>query len=366
MKIVLAPDSFKGTLRAEEVCAIEKEALLKIFKDAEILSIPMADGGEGMVDAYLQILGGERVTVTVTGPAGMAVEADYGILPDGTAVIEMAQASGLPLMKERPDPLHATTYGVGELMAHAKNSGAEKILLGLGGSATNDCGMGMAQALGFRFFDKEGKEFSPAAKDMKEIGDLTIPALGLKVTAACDVDTPLLGPEGATYTFGPQKGADGESLVILEDGMRNLADVLERKTGIRPDVPGAGAAGGMGAAVLTMLGGRLASGCELLLDAAGFDEIIDDAAIVITGEGRIDGQSVHGKVPVTVGKRCQKMHVPCIAICGAIGQDAEEVKKCGIQEIYGKENDWRSMDEIRKSCREDLKKMIAHAFMDYK
>lgn len=359
MKIVLAPDSFKGTMSAREVCQIEEKAIKEIMPDAQVVSISMADGGEGMADAYLELLGGERICMKVTGPDGRPVDAYYVILPDGTAVIEMAQASGLTLMEEK-NPLTATTRGTGELIRDAMDRGVKRAILGLGGSATNDCGIGMAGVLGFVFKDKDDKEIEPAAVNLKRIEKIILPEReqNMTIEASCDVDNPLLGPDGATYTFGPQKGADEEMLEVLEEGMEHFAYVLEEATGKEMDVPGAGAAGGMGAAVIAFLDGRLRSGSELLLDAAAFDEAISDADLVITGEGRIDWQSAHGKVPSAVGKRCLKNGIRCIAICGSRGKGADEIRKCGVEKIYvSSENDDRTMAEIMKSCREELEKL---------
>lgn len=242
----------------------------------------------------------------MSGPLGDTVEACYGLLPDGGAVVEMAAAAGLPLVQGREDPLNATTRGVGELLLDAAGRGARSILLGLGGSCTNDCGIGMAAALGFRFLDGAGAEVEPLAKNLGRIAEILPPAENRlpPIRAACDVTNPLLGPRGATYTFGPQKGADGPALEALEEGMTSFARVLARYAGVEDvQIPGAGAAGGLGAAVIFLLGGTLTPGAELLLDQAGFDGLLEGADLVITGEGRMDGQSAAGKVPGT-GRGC--------------------------------------------------------------
>ena len=356
-EIILAPDSFKGTLSAQEICALEKAAVLARFPGAAVHTIPMADGGEGMVESYLNLLGGERITVSVTGPKGTPVPAVYGILPDGSAVMEMAAAAGLPLMGEERDPLHATSRGVGELLLDAEKRGIRKVLLGLGGSATNDCGIGMAAALGFRFLDSAGSEVEPLAENLERIAELREPDRlpELTIRAACDVNNPLLGRTGATYTFGPQKGADEAMLVRLEAGMASFAAVLERHYGSSPaDHPGAGAAGGLGAAVLQLLRGTLQPGIELLLDAAHFDQLLESADMVFTGEGRIDWQSAHGKVPAGVGARCKRRGVPCVALCGSIGKGAEELYGCGITAIFSAVKGPAAFEEIRATCREDL------------
>ena len=356
-RFLLAPDSFKGTLSAQEVCAIEAAVIRKHIPDAVIRAIPMADGGEGMVESYLGIMGGRRVTVPVTGPLGGTVDAVYGVLPDGSAVMEMAAAAGLPLVAGRENPLETSTYGVGELLLHAARSGIRKILLGIGGSCTNDCGIGMAAALGFRFLDDRGNPVEPLAKNLGLIEEIVppecLPELDLRV--ACDVDNPLLGEHGATYTFGPQKGADAEMLVLLEAGMAHFAQVLTQFCGIPvADLPGSGAAGGLGAALRAFLGGRLMPGAELLLDSVGFDELLKEADIVLTGEGRIDWQSAHGKVPGTVGLRCKAAGVPCAALCGSVGKGADALYDCGISAIFSAVQGVCTFEAVRETSAASL------------
>ena len=357
MNILLSPDSFKGTLSAREVCEIEARAIRDVLPDAQVTMLPMADGGEGMVDACRSVFGGERTVCRVTGPDGKPTDAVYALLPDGSAAIEMAAAAGLPLMRGRRDPLHATTYGVGELLRDAQNRGAKRILLGLGGSATNDCGIGMASALGWRFLDADGAQVAPLAENLGKITAIAPPEERLKVEvlAACDVDSPLLGAQGATYVFGPQKGVTEEIKPRLEADMAHFAAVLKKTF---PDfdatAPGAGAAGGMGAAVVTFLGGVLRPGIELLLDAAKFDELLSDADLVITGEGRMDAQSLHGKVPCGVAKRAQRAGKPCIAVCGALGDGAEALRVVGITAFYAASRGKRTVEELKKSCRKEL------------
>jgi len=359
-RYILAPDSFKGTMTAAEVCAVWEEGIRAHEPEARVTRLPMADGGEGMAEAYLGILGGERVRATVSGPFFEPVEAAYGILPDGTAVMEMAACAGLPLAGDRRDPMNATTYGVGELLRHAEGRGVKKALLGLGGSATNDCGIGMAAALGWRFLDETGGEVEPLAKNMERIRRAVRPreALSLSVTAACDVDNPLFGPRGAAYTFGPQKGAQGETLVRLDAGLRNMAGVLLREGIAVADVPGAGAAGGLGAGVLAFLGGALRPGVGLLLDAAGFDEMLSDADLVFTGEGRIDGQSVYGKVPVGVARRAKQKGVPVVALCGSIGEDAAAVYTEGVTAIFSAVRNTGDFASVQKTCVPDMRFLI--------
>lgn len=354
---LLAPDSFKGTLSAEEICAIESAVIRRRVPDAVIHAIPMADGGEGMTASYLKLLGGRSVSVTVSGPFGEAVDASYGILPDGSAVMEMAAAAGLPLAGGRRDPLRATTRGVGEMILDAAGRGVTKILLGLGGSATNDCGAGMAAALGFTFLDGRGAALEPSAANLGRIAEIRAPQAlpPVEISAACDVDNPLLGPSGATRTFGPQKGVTEELLPVLEAGMAHYAGVLSAWCGKNAaELPGAGAAGGLGAAVWAMLNGRLRPGIELLLDAARFDELLSSADMVWTGEGRIDWQSAHGKVPMGVGMRCKRAGVPCVALCGSVGQGAEALYGCGVSAIFSAVKGPASFEEVAGTCREDL------------
>ncbi len=356
-RFILAPDSFKGTLTAKQVCEIETDVIRRHIPDAYIRTIPMADGGEGMVDAYLNLMGGRRITVPVTGPLGDVVEAQYGLLPDGSAVIEMAAAAGLPLVQGREDPLHTTTCGVGEMLLHAADHGVTKILLGLGGSCTNDCGIGMAAALGFRFLDSQGQEVPPLACNLANIQRIIPPASlpELELRVACDVDNPLLGERGATFTFGPQKGADGAMLEQLEEGMIRFASVLEEYCG-KPvaSTPGAGAAGGMGAMVTGLLDGTLLPGTELLLESVGFDKLLQNTDLVITGEGRADGQSIRGKVPGTVAAHCKKANVPCLLLCGSLGAGAEKLYDRGVTAMFGAAEGGRSMDEIRATAAADL------------
>lgn len=359
-KIVLAPDSFKGTMSAAEICRIQQEAVRRIVPACQVRMLPMADGGEGMTDSYLNLFGGKKASLTVTGPHGRPQEAYYGILPDGRAVMEMAMAAGLPAMGDHKDPLTATTRGVGEMLLHAERGGAENILLGLGGSATNDCGIGMASALGYRFLDGSGTEVEPYARNLGRIERIIKPEHlpALHVQAACDVDTPLCGPRGATYTFGPQKGADSATLELLEAGMSHFAKVLHRELGADvADRPGAGAAGGMGAAVEAFLGGVCKPGIEMLLDAARFDEMIAGADMVLTGEGRIDDQSVHGKVPFGVGVRCKRSGVPCVALCGSVGTGAEAMYDYGITAIFSAVTGPADFAAIQRTCRDDLQRL---------
>jgi len=331
MKLVFASDSFKGSLSAVEIVSLLGEAARSHFPGAEIVLVPVADGGEGTVDALVVGGGGERHAFEVTGPLGGRVNAVWATIDGGsTAVIEMAQASGLPLAPAASrNPEKTTSYGTGELIARALDAGVAKILIGIGGSATNDGGMGMLRALGARFLDRDGGELRGAGEDLARVdsADLTNlhPALtSVEMQVICDVTNPLLGPQGATAVYGPQKGAAGPMLQRLEQGMANYAAVLERALG--RDIsrfPGAGAAGGMGAALGGVLGAAMKPGIDAVLDILHFDRLLNGCHLVITGEGRLDGQSVQfGKVPVGVARRCAARDIPVIAIVGGIGEGA--------------------------------------------
>ncbi|HWP51768.1 MAG TPA: glycerate kinase [Clostridia bacterium] len=359
-KIVLAPDSFKGTMSALEVCQIQEATIRGMLPDCRIEMLPMADGGEGMTSAYLALFGGEEVHLTVTGPHGRPQAAYYGILPDGRAVMEMAIAAGLPAMGDQKNPLTATTFGVGEMLLHAAQHGVKRVLLGLGGSATNDCGIGMASALGYRFLDSTGEEVQPQARNLGRVERIIKPdhLPELDIQAACDVDNPLCGPRGATYVFGPQKGADSAMLELLEAGMCHFAEKLHQELGAEvANQPGAGAAGGLGAAVEAFLGGSRKPGIEMLLDAAHFDDMIADADLVLTGEGRIDQQSIYGKVPFGVGNRCKKAGVPCVALCGSIGTGAEAIYDYGVTAIFSAVTGPASFEKIQQTCRNDMNRL---------
>ena len=342
-RYLLVPDSFKGTMSAAEVCDIMERAVLRHQPGASVRKIPMADGGEGMVDAYLAICGGWRVPAQVSGPLpGQIVRAEYALLPDGTAVIEMAAAAGLPLAwgdrdVHQRDPMVTTTRGVGELLLHAAQNGAKNVILGLGGSATNDGGMGMAAALGYRFLDDQGRELPPVGGSLQAIADIERPARlpALTIQAACDVDNPLCGPRGAAAVFGPQKGATPQQVAQLDAGLQNLAARMKTALGANvQELPGGGAAGGLGAGVAAFLQGALRPGIDTLLDAVHFDTLLKDADMVFTGEGRIDGQSAAGKVPVGVARRCRAKGVPCVALCGCIGPGVEAVYTQGVTAVF--------------------------------
>lgn len=340
-KILLVPDSFKGTLSSRQVCQVMAGQLRRFFPQAQVKSIPVADGGEGSVEAFLAAAGGERRMLTVTGPFGEPVEAFYGILGDGrTAVIEMAACAGLPLAEGRLNPERATTYGVGELLLAAKEAGCTKAILGLGGSCTNDGGAGAAAALGAKFTRADGTAFVPTGGTLGEIAALDVSPVaqalqGMELTAMCDIDNPLYGEAGAAAVFAPQKGADAAMVARLDAGLRHLGQVSARCLGRDfSHLPGAGAAGGLGFGMAAFCGAQLRMGIDAVLDAVGFDSLLPGTDVVFTGEGKIDSQSARGKVVSGVAARCRKAGVPVVAVVGQIGQGFEEMYQQGLTAVF--------------------------------
>lgn len=353
---LLVPDSFKGTLSSETICACMQEALLRHFPEAEVRALPVADGGEGSVNAFLGAAGGEKVTLEVTGPRGSKVQGFYGLLPDGTAVIEMAAAAGLPQMGDRLDVIGATTYGVGELMADALRKGARKLILCLGGSATNDGGCGAAAALGAVFRDKDGRAFVPTGGTLADIAAVDLEGLNplvrqSRITVMCDIDNPLCGPQGAAAVFGPQKGASPEDVEVLDRGLAHLAELMGPEV---KDLPGAGAAGGFGAGAVLFFGGELKPGIETVLDTVGFDRFLEKADLVFTGEGRLDSQSLRGKVVSGVAARAKRLGKPVIAVVGDIGDEIAPVYELGVTAVFSINRKAIPFSEARHRSRRDL------------
>ena len=338
---ILVPDSFKGTLSAIEVCNIMKSSIKNLYKDANIISVPVADGGEGTVDAFLYALGGEKKSVWVSDAFNeQKILAHYAMLKDNIAVIEMAACAGLPLVKNRLEPDKTTTFGVGELIVDAINSGAKKIILGLGGSATNDGGCGMAAALGVKFKDEQDQEFIPTGGTLSQIYKIDMNNIYSKIKdiefiSMCDVDNPLCGRLGASAVFAPQKGADEDMVKLLDEGLAHLAKIIKRDLHIEvKDIKGAGAAGGLGAGSIAFLQSKLTKGIDVVLDTINFDELVSKADIVFTGEGKFDSQSLHGKVVMGVANRSQKYKTPVIVVTGAIGENIQEAYNKGITAIF--------------------------------
>lgn len=342
MKFVIAPDSFKESLSAWEACQAIGRGLGRVFPEAELVYVPMADGGEGTVQSLVDATSGRIVRTTVTGPLGTPVEGFYGVLGDGkSAVIEMAAASGLALVPPaQRNPLVTTTRGMGELILSALNEGVETIILGLGGSATNDGGAGMAQALGIRLLAEDGTEIGDGGQEVGRIAHIDLggvdPRLAkVKFVAACDVDNPLIGERGASAVFGPQKGATPEMVKQLDANLVHYAAKLREDVGCDvAHMPGAGAAGGLGAGVVAFLQAELKRGVDIVIDATGLADHAVDADVVITGEGKIDGQTIYGKTPIGVAKTAKLHGVPVIGIAGTLAAGHEVVHEHGIDMVF--------------------------------
>lgn len=335
-KIIIIPDSFKGSLSSLEVCNAIEEGILKVFKDAKIKKIPVADGGEGTVDSVIYAAGGKIKKIKVRNPLGETIESKYGLIDNNKAVIEMAEASGLTLIKEK-NPLKLSTYGTGELIKDAVENGIKEILIGIGGSATNDCGIGMANALGYGFLDKNGNELEAIAENMIKIAKIDDSNVykkifDVKINVACDVKNPLYGKDGATAIYGAQKGVTKESFDILDEGLKNVAKLVKEKFNKEIDyIEGSGAAGGLGGGLIAFCNAELKSGIDAVLDIIDFEKEIKDVSLIITGEGAIDGQTKKGKVPVGIARRAR--NIPVIAIVGDIRDGAEAVYDMGIVSI---------------------------------
>ncbi|MBQ1987441.1 MAG: glycerate kinase [Muribaculaceae bacterium] len=339
-RIVIASDSFKGSLTSVEVAQSATKGILEVYPDCKVTQVNVADGGEGTVDAVVDTLQGEKITISVSNPIGKPVDATYGIAGD-TAIIEMAAASGLPLLAaEERNPWVTSTYGTGEMILDAIARGCSKFLVGIGGSATNDAGTGMLQALGFRFFDNNGILIENCCGgilgEIASIDDTQVPEAikNAQFTVACDVDTPFCGPIGAAYVFAPQKGASPEMVQQLDEGMASFAKVIEAKYGIDiVPMAGAGAAGGMGGGFRAFLNATLKKGIDMVLDAIGFDSIISGADLVVTGEGKVDFQTAKGKTAAGVLARAKAQGIPVVAIGGCV-EMCDSLREMGFAGIY--------------------------------
>lgn len=366
---LFASDSFKGTLSSGQIARILKEEVLRVFPDASCSALPIADGGEGTVDAVLSACGGERVCATVEGPLGGSVRAAYGVLPDGRCVIELASASGITLVEpDALDPLRASSTGFGELIHHALEHGAREVYLALGGSATNDGGMGAMRALGIRFYDQQGSELLGRGEDLERL--TRIDASGLipgareaRFTVMCDVTNPLIVQMGATMVFGSQKGGSAESLTLLERGMVGYSRLIERECGMRvATMPGAGAAGGMGAAAAAFLSARLVSGVDSLMDLAHFDDLLAEADCCFSGEGRADAQSLDGKVLSGVARRCAAAGKPLYAIVGSVADGADALLDLGVTAIVSCVEAGAPIEEALAHAEENYRRTAADVF----
>lgn len=356
-KVVLIPDSFKGTLSSTQICDIMEQKVKKHFPECEVVKIPVADGGEGSVNCFLTAVGGEKRKVIVKNPYMEDMEAFYGILPDKTAVIEMAACAGLPLVENRLNPEETTTYGVGQLMLDAVEHGCEKIVVGLGGSCTNDAGAGAAASVGVEFFNKEGEKLIPTGGTLGKVAKISMKNMDERIKNAqiitmCDIDNPMYGKSGAAYIFGPQKGADDEMVQRLDANLRKFAERIQTEIGKNvSDIHGGGAAGAMGAGMVAFFDSKLQMGIETVLDIVKFDELIQDADLIFTGEGKMDSQSLRGKVVIGVGKRAKKQDVPVVVVTG----DAEEVEDAydmGISAVFSTNRVARDFSVIRYKSKE--------------
>jgi glycerate kinase len=341
MKVVVAPNSFKGSLSAAEAAAAIARGVREALPDAEVVEVPVADGGDGTVEALVSARKGTFLDVEVEGPLGAPVQATYGLIDGGrTGVVELASSSGLALIPvDRLDPRKASTYGFGQLLAAVRKQGVASIIAGIGGSATNDGGAGMAQALGYRLLDAGGRDLPRGGAPLAQLARIDSSGFdagwrSVSVMVAGDVTNPLTGPLGATYVYGPQKGADPDALRELDQALARLAVVIERDLGKQvADIPGAGAAGGAGAGLVAFLDAKLVKGAPLVVDASGFDRALHGARLVITGEGRVDGQTAFGKAPGEVAKRAKSAGIPTLLLAGSRGPGWESLSSMGVTSV---------------------------------
>lgn len=352
MKLLFASDSFKGTLSSVKTICLLTKAAKEVFGECECIGIPVADGGEGTADAVIHVMKGEKIRIQVHGPLMETVEASYGKIDERRAILEMAEASGLPMVPEAfRDPRNTSTYGTGELLMDAMERGFTDISIAIGGSATNDGGMGCMRALGVRFLDCDGNELEGRGSDLIRLAHIDCSGMSKRIhdtkfTVMCDVNNLICGKDGATYTFGKQKGGTPDVLDELERGMQNYRDVIIREFQVDPDeIQGAGAAGGLGAALMVFLQATLKSGIETVLDLIGFDDMLNNVTLVVTGEGRADWQSCFGKVMQGVGKRCRKYGIPVVALVGAMGEGAEQLYDFGITSMMTTVNSVMELEE---------------------
>ena len=349
MKLIFASDSFKGSLSSRRTAELLMKAAREVFGECECIGVPMADGGEGTVDAAIDALGGEKVTVR--DPLMNRIQASYGIAGE-KAIIEMAAASGLTLVPEsQRDPMNTTTYGTGELILDALSRGCRELYIAIGGSATNDGGMGCMRALGAQFLDRNSNELSGCGRNLADVAEINLNGLDkrlsdVSVIVLCDVKNPLCGENSATYTFAKQKGATHQTMKLLERGMKNYRDIIIKQFGIDCDtVEGAGAAGGLGAALSVFLNAKMQSGIETVLDLIGFDDMLSGADLVVTGEGRADKQSVCGKVMQGVALHAKAKDIPVIGLCGSLGDGAELLYDCGVTKLIALSDSAESIED---------------------
>jgi len=372
LKFVVAPDSFKGSLSSKKVAEAVEAGIRTVVPDADVIKVPMADGGEGTVEAVIAAVGGRFITAKVMSPLMEQIEADFGLLDDGcTAVIEMAAASGLPLVpRQRRNPLKTTTYGTGQLVLEAIGLGCSRIIIGMGGSATVDGGVGMAQALGYGVFDSAGNPIKPGGGNLGLISRITRPErldlAAIEVIAASDVPNPLLGPEGAAPVFGPQKGATPEMVKQLEAGLAHLASIIKRDLEVDvTGVEGGGAAGGLGAGIYAFLNGKIVSGIDTVIELSGLADKVKGATLVITGEGKIDYQTAFGKAPAGVAGVAAAANVPVIAVCGIEGDGSDALKKLGVSDIISLMEIAENEAQAKKNASVLLRTLIKNYIKDF-
>ena len=377
MKVVIAPQTFKGSISALDVARAMERGLRRVVPEAETELVPVADGGDGTLETLVEATGGHVEEITVRGPLGRPVKAQWGALGDGrTAVLEMARTSGLALLKpEERDPLRATTYGLGQAILAALEQGYRRFIVGIGGSATNDGGAGMAQALGVRLLDAEGRDLPPGGGALASLERIDTSGLDPRARestflVACDVNNPLTGPEGASAVYGPQKGATPEMVQELDAALKRLAEVVRRDLGVDVEhLPGAGAAGGLGAGMVAFLGARLMPGVDIVLDTVELDRRLEGAGLVITGEGAMDFQTVFNKAPIGVARRAGQLGIPVVAISGSLGRGFQDVHRHGIAAVMDivcapmslEEASRRAADLIADATEEALRFMKAGA-----
>jgi len=369
VRVVVAPNAFKGSLTASEAAAAIARGVRDVFPEAEVLEVPVADGGDGTVDALVSAHRGTYLTAHVEGPLGDPVTARYGLIESGrTGVVELATASGLTLIPtERRDPRHASTFGFGQLLVAARDAGASEVIAGIGGSATNDGGAGMAQALGYRLLDAGGRDLPRGGSALARLERIDPAGLdprwhSVKVMVACDVTNPLTGPQGASAVYGPQKGADEAAVQELDAALANFAAVIERDLGKRvAEVPGAGAAGGAGAGLLAFLDAALLPGAPLIVTASGLDQKLPGADLVITGEGRVDSQTAYGKAPGEVAKRAQAARIPVLLMAGSKAPGWETLIGLGVTAVVTLDGEGDNLQQLMEDAGEMLRRATARA-----
>ncbi|WP_422861731.1 glycerate kinase [Flagellimonas sp. W118] len=362
MKFVLAPDKYKGSLTGQQFCEIVAKGIRRVFPNAEIKHMPLADGGDGTMQVVQHYLQASKVEVMVKDPLFRNIESGYLISKEKKiAFIEMSEASGYKLLtKSELNCMNTTSFGLGQLIAHAIEQGVKEIVLGIGGSATNDTGMGMASALGYQFLDEKGNQLSPIGENLAQVAKIddsnVLPELeNIKIKVACDVNNPFYGKDGAAYVYAPQKGASPEEVVFLDKGLQHFAKVVHRQFGIAvQDIPGAGAAGGMGAGTKVFLNAELASGIDLIKEMADFDAAIDGADWIITGEGQLDGQTLSGKTIDGVLQSAKARKIPVAALCGSVSVSLDEMEAMGLQYVTSILNEIGTLDEAKQNSSQNL------------